>query len=224
MKMSNELMRTMNKSLEVKSLKDLVRARTSENPVLLVDTSMSMGATLHNGKTRIQGLREVVAGLMAKRPTTMIAFGYAPTSNVEQEQSHPLDPVFGKVGFVTEVPDAKGGGTPLAEGIAFARQNGFARAVIISDGMPNDRAAAMEEARQFGGQIDVIFVGNPGEPGSLFLDGLASATGGRRFEGDLADVKELTGAVIGLLNGEVLEEEDDDDDEDEDDEDEDDEE
>lgn len=212
----NSLMRTMNKSLQVKSLKDLVRARTSENPILLLDLSGSMGGCMHNGKTRQQGLKEVVTGLQAKRPTPMIGFGMDTTS------SHPLEQgMTPLVGFINEVPEALGPSTPLAQAIDLARENGYAKAVVISDGIPDDRSAAMEAATRFGGRIDVIFVGNPGEPGSLFLDGLATATGGSRFEGDLADVKEITGAVIGLLNGETMEDQDDDeDDEDEDEDDE----
>ena len=212
------LMRLASKSVEVKSLRDLVRSRTSENPALLLDLSGSMAMHMHNGKTRQQGLREVVTGLQSKRPTTMIGFG------MDATPGHPMEPNSGGqlVGFINEIPEALGPSTPLAEAIDFARVGGFAKAVVISDGIPDDRSAAMAAAMSFGGQIDVIFVGNPGEPGSIFLEELAKATGGRRFEGDLADVKEITGAVIGLLNGEVMEEEDDDDD-DEDDEDEDDE-
>lgn len=234
--MNNEekgLMRVAQKSLAVKSLRDLVRARSSENGVLLIDTSISMGAFMRNGKSRIEGLREVVAGLQAKRPTPMIAFGSAPVPLAEsaearemQDRESVLSRRFGTVGVVTEVPDAKGGGTPLTEGIDHARELGYGRAVVISDGGPNDRSSAMEAARNFGGQIDVIFVGDPEDGGSIFLEELAKVTGGTRFEGDLSDVKELTGAVIGLLNGEALEQDengdgDDDDEEDEDDEDDD---
>jgi hypothetical protein len=95
-----------------------------------------------------------------------------------------------------------------------AGQNGFGRVVVISDGGPTDDA--MGAAMAFGGRIDVIFVGDPHDAGSYFLDTLAKATGGQRFEGDLSDVKEITGAVVGLLNGEILEEEDDDEDDDDD--------
>lgn len=233
---NKSLVRAAEKSLGLKSLKDLVRARTSENPVLLIDVSTSMNAHMRNGKTRINGLREVVAGLLAKRQTQLIAFGLQQRPNAEAQFVQSAAPVnyMGviEVDFVTEVPDAQGG-TPMAEGIDFARANGFGRAVVISDGAPNDQHKALESARQFGGRIDVIYVGDAGDPGSHFLEELAKATGGQRFEGDLSDVKELTGAVVGLLNGEVLEvddedededdEDDDDDDEDEEDEDEDDE-
>jgi Mg-chelatase subunit ChlD len=225
MKMSNEnksLLRTAEKSLQIKSLKDLVRARTSENSVLCIDVSYSMTATMRNGKTRIQGLREVVAGMRTKRADVqMIAFGL--NSNRSLHDPTGLEPNMGskQVDFVTEVPDAQGG-TPMAEAIDLARTSGFGRAVVISDGGPNDQHAALEAARQFGGRIDVIYVGDAGDPGSRFLDELAKITGGQRFEGDLSEVKELTGAVVGLLNGESLEEDDDDDDDDDEEEEEDD--
>jgi hypothetical protein len=211
--MSNEtsLMKMLDKSTKLSSLKDLVRSKDAENVVLLLDCSASMGAYMRNGKLRIGGLREVVAGIQAQRTTTMVAFGPAAVG------AHPLEPMGSPVRFVTEVPDPEGG-TPLAEAITFARSNGFGRAIVVSDGGPNDPRAAMEAAREFGGQIDVVFVGDAGDPGSVFLDELAKTTGGSRFEGDLSEVKELTGAIVGLLNGETMEQ-DDEDDEDEDDED-----
>jgi uncharacterized protein with von Willebrand factor type A (vWA) domain len=127
---NKSLTRVISKSLDVKSLKDLVRARSNENPVLLIDVSGSMGAFMRNGKTRIDGLRQVVSGIQAKRLTQMIAFGLRQVAPV-----HPLEPMSGsgEVAFVQEVPDAHGG-TPLAEAIDFARINGFGRAVIVSDG------------------------------------------------------------------------------------------
>ena len=211
---NTQLTKSLEKSLTVKSLKDLVRVRTSESAVLLLDVSGSMGTFMRNGKTRINGLRIAVSDIQSKRPTSMIAFGLEASRQVD-----PLEPMMvggTEIAFVTEVPDAQGG-TPLAEAIDFARTNGFGRAVVISDGVPNDQSKAMDAARQFGGQIDVLFVGDPGEAGSFFLDGLAKATGGSRFEGDLSEPKEIAGAIVGLLNGEVLEQPDaDDDEEDED--------
>jgi hypothetical protein len=224
--MSNEkaLVKSLEKSMSINSLKDLARVSKSENAILLVDVSGSMGAHMQNGKTRIQGLREVNAGIQSKRATTMIAFGLFPNRNADPTGLEQRT-VGSEVDFITEIPEAQHS-TPMAEAIDFARAHGFGRAVVISDGGPNDPHAAMEAAKRFGGQIDVIYVGDPGDPGSIFLDELAKATGGSRFEGDLSEVKNITGAVIGLLNGEVMEQEeedengdDDGDDEDEDDDD-----
>jgi hypothetical protein len=53
--MSNEksLVKTLEQSMTVKSLKDLVRVRDANNVMLLIDVSGSMGAHMRNGKTRI---------------------------------------------------------------------------------------------------------------------------------------------------------------------------
>lgn len=219
---NNTLMRAASRSIEVKSLKDLVRARSNENPVLLIDVSGSMGWRMANGKTREQGLNEVVVQMQKQRPTQMIAFGIVG----ESHDPTGIEPTTGVqiVAMVSEVPPVRSeAGTPMGEAIDFARMKGFGRAVVISDGAPNDRNKAMEAAKQFGGRIDVVYIGDAGDPGSIFLEQLAEATGGSRFEGDLTDVKEITSAVVGLLMGDVeLEQDDDDDDEDEDEDDDDD--
>jgi hypothetical protein len=219
----------LEKSLRAKTLKDLVRISDTDNPNLLLDCSGSMNERMRNGKKRIEGLRAVVQNVQAKKPTAMIAFG--PTFGFNEskdpnvfnpyEDDAPKDgdryvlPEMRVVDFVSEVPEPQGG-TPLHLAIDFARQKGVGRLLLISDGQPNDMALAMTAARNFGGKIDVVYVGDPGDMGSIFLDDLAKATGGQRFEGDLTDVRELENTVIGLLTGEVMEEVDDDDDEDED--------
>lgn len=179
------LVKRLDASLQLGSLKELVRA--SETVMLLLDTSSSMLDVMRNGRSRIAALRDVVRDIRSAGDVPMIAFG---------------GPFDAQVRFVDEVPEPLGG-TPLAEAIAFAKQYGANRLVVISDGAPNLPDHAMSEAQAFGGRIDVVFVGNPGETGSLFLDALAKVTGGTRLEGDLADVKKLGGAVIGLLEGEV---------------------
>lgn len=186
--MSNELMRQqLEETLEAGSLKAL--ARDVENVFLLIDTSGSMEAHMRNGKTRIDGLREVVANIKSAGSVPMIAFG---------------GPYDAQVRFVDVVPDPDGG-TPLAEAILYAKEYGATRVVVISDGAPDSQNRAIDAAHGFGGRIDVAFVGDPGDPGIAFLKELARITGGTQFTGDLSDTKKLTGQVIGLLEGEVEE-------------------
>lgn len=192
----NTALTQLSKSMALKSLKDLVRVRTAEKTVLLLDCSGSMSSPMRNGKLRITGLREVVRDVQQQRPTEMIAFGPLVQTNPGEWTA---------VRFVSDVPEP-GGGTPLHDALKFAAVHGAGRCVVISDGWPNDRTQALEAAKQFGGQVDIVFVGDPNDPGSFFLDELAKTTGGRRFEGDLSEIKELAGTVVGLLNGEVLEE------------------
>lgn len=157
--------------------------RGSEVVMLLIDTSGSMGGT------PIRNLRDVVAGIQAQGTVPMIAFG---------------GPFDAQVRFVDVVPEPDGG-TPLHLAIPFAKQYGATRLVVVSDGLPDLTNESMTAAKEFGGQIDVVFVGHD-ERGSFFLNELARATGGRRINADLSDIKAITGTVIGLLEGAVEEE------------------
>lgn len=181
----------LERSLQVGGdLESLVRAETSETVYLLIDVSYSMKDRMRNGRRRIDGLRATVAQILGQQPVPMVQFG---KYDEKTEKT---------VGFTQDVPEPSGG-TPLDEAIQFAGANGAGRAVVISDGMPNDGALALAAAKAFGGRIDVVFVGDPGERGSIFLDDLAQATGGERFEGDLADPKTLGNTVVALLAGDV---------------------
>lgn len=192
--MSNEIVRTqLDRSLRAGSLSELVRIRTNggngDTINLLVDASGSMNDGMRNGKTKMQGLQEVVTDLKSKRPLKMIAFG-------------------GRRGgaYLCDdgVPHA-GGGTPLHLAIDLAKQQGFGRVIVISDGQPDSKELAMQAARNFGGQIDVVYVGDPFDPnqpwidGEMFLRTLAESTGGSEFHGDLSQPKELSKGIIGLL-------------------------
>jgi hypothetical protein len=139
----------------------------------------------------------VVRDIQQQRPTPLIGFG--------------LREHRGEVGFISSIP-APFGGTPIASAINFAREQNFGRAVVISDGSPTESThECMDAAARFGGKVDVVFVGDPGDPGAEFLLKLAESTGGTSFTGDLSEPKELGAGVIGLLTGEVAEDEDEDD-------------
>ena len=184
--MNNELIRTqLETGLAFNSLKSLVKA-TTEVVMLLVDCSGSMESRMQNGKSRIEGLRDSYRDIVATGHVPTIAFG---------------GPYDAQVRFVDRIPDPDGG-TPLHLAIPFAKTYGATRLVVISDGCPDLPDQCRIAAKDFNGQIDVVFVGEPGEAGSFFLDELAKLTGGKRFEGDLSTTKMITGMVIGLLDGE----------------------
>lgn len=184
--MSTDLIRRMEESLQAKSLTDLVNQ--DDNVMLLIDTSSSMDTKLRGTSKRyIDALREAVTTIKGAGHVPMIAFG---------------GPYDAQVRFVDAVPEPDGG-TPLHVAIPFAKEYGATRVVVISDGAPDLPEQCMIEAQNFGGQIDVVYVGDAGDMGSVFLDKLAQITGGKRFEGSLSDPKQLAGTVIGLLMGEV---------------------
>jgi hypothetical protein len=171
----------LERALEVKSLDGLVAAASHEDAFLVMDCSGSMA-----GKP-MGDLKKVVDDIRTEADPQMVAFagGYWQGGNCF---------------MVGDVPADAGGGTPLNEAIDFAKDNGARRMVLISDGIPDNRDAAMLSAMKFGGRIDVVFVGAAGSEGSAFLDRLAKATGGSRFEGDLAATKALSAKIAGLLS------------------------
>lgn len=197
--MSSELVKTLQKSLEAKTLGDLVRTKIDEHVALLIDASSSMnhGFVGPTGErvVPIQQVRRVVESVQkARAETTLIAFG--PFGNTAQ--------------IVQTVPGASGG-TPMAEALSFARQHNIGRIVVISDGAPTTGHVQAIEAGKALGRCDIVYLGKPGDQGDMFMQELAEATGGSVFNvEDLADIKLLENKVMGLLSGAT---EDDDEDE-----------
>lgn len=189
--MENSLIRTASQLTKSSSLDDFMRE--TETVFLLIDTSGSMNGPIdpREPKRRIDGLREVVAEIKGTGHVPMIAFG---------------GPWDGEVRFVDAVPEPAGG-TPLHAAIPYAKQYGATRLVIVSDGMPDLKSQSLDAARQFGGRIDIVYVGDvkDGEGGLAFLESLAKLAGGTHHVGSLGDVKLLSRTVIGLLGGDVAE-------------------
>ncbi len=224
----SNLLKSLEKNTGLSSLKDLVRVKDAERVCLLLDCSSSMSDNvLKVGKRRIDCLRQVAAQVLAQQRVPMIAFGPrfkdggVPVADEDYMSGMAVYdlPV---AAFVADIPEPKGM-TPLHKGIDYARENGLSRLVLISDGGPDSPPMAMDAAKAFGGRIDVVFVGDEHDAGQFFLEELAKATGGEKFEGDLSELKQLTGTVVALLSGDIeIVDTDEDDDEDDDDEDDDD--
>lgn len=181
---------TLDKSLKAKTLADLVRIKSDERKTLAIDCSASMDTPMYNGKRRIDGLREVVKGIREQVPCEMIVFDG------------------GNARTVDGVPEPNGG-TPMHEAIRFAKERGAGSLVVVSDGQPDWPQGTLDAAMAFGGRIDVVFVGNPGDFGEQFMIELAQKTGGIQFTGDLAEVKQITSGIVGLLTAGERDEDDD---------------
>lgn len=97
------------------------------------------------------------------------------------------------------IPTFLMGGTDLAGALRFvqAADDTGIRFIVISDGSPDSSSEALEVARKFKSQIDVIYVGPEGGPGSKFLAELAAAAGGQAVTADR--VKNLANNVQLLL-------------------------
>lgn len=195
-----DMIRTkLEKSLSVSSLDDLVRVQTASDVWLMLDASGSMKDSMRNGKRKITGLRQVVGEISQGRTVKMIAFGSGGPGRYNDDPGSAAAPdILGNAWVTTHVPDPMGG-TPLHDAISLARKVGASRTILISDGCPNDPARALEEAKAFGGRIDVVYVGDPNDRGEQFLRELAKATGGTEFHGDLSEPKKLGSQIVGLL-------------------------
>jgi len=168
------------KTAKRSSLQDLVQAQTRRS-LLLLDCSGSMSALLRTGQRRIDALRDVAHELRQTHPVPLVIFC---------GRDH---------AYLDEVIPEPNGLTPLAHAIHFARVNHANHCVVITDGCPDSEHKALDAARQFGHPIDVFYVGDGNDRGAAFAQQLAAATGGQANVADLAQVKQLTGKIAGLL-------------------------
>lgn len=152
--------------------------------LILVDTSASMHATdAAGGVERYRAACDELKRLQATLP--------------------------GKIGVVSfsdyakfcpgGVPEFISGSTNLVGGLKFiqAADTLGIKFIVISDGEPDSEQAAIDLARKFKTQIDVVYIGPERGGGSLFLGRLAEASGGKYMAADLA--KDLNAKVQLLL-------------------------
>jgi len=172
---------TLSKTLGSSLDEFVVSARQS---VIIADCSGSMGETLSNGNTKIAQLREVVAMLRETHPVPVAAFGHMSMAGKSVE-------------VVDRIPESYGG-TPLHKAIAFGRMENANHLVVVTDGLPDSQSAALVEARNFGGPIDVFYVGD-GYDGVEFAKELARVTGGTANITDLLQPKQLAAGIRALL-------------------------
>jgi len=173
----------LSKTTRRSSLDELVAAKTKRS-LLLLDVSGSMDGLVEGTARKIDKLRQVVDTLLQTHPVPMAAFGIGGHSGVE---------------LVERIPEP-GGLTPLHKAIRFGRVQEANHLVVVTDGEPDSKDAAFEEARLFGGPIDVFFVGVPGQPGAAFCAELARRTGGACGVTDLTgEPKQLAAGIAGLL-------------------------
>lgn len=186
----SELVEKLSRSLEKRSLHDLVKAKPARS-LLLIDVSGSMKESVDeryddDAPRKIDALRDVVAALRKTHPVPLVAFG----GDIDGEGTH--------VGIVGDVPEPYGG-TPLLEAIEFGTAAHATHLVVVSDGRPGNQTGCLQAARQFGGKIDVFYVGPRDDAGAQFLQQLATATGGGCNQTSLGDIKLLTSKIAGLL-------------------------
>ena len=131
--------------------------------IILADISTSMEDYVGDAETRWDAMKEALIASYDASNTRIIEFGsYARFINSPNVISRPR------------------GSTDLAAAlrIAIAEQPG--QILVISDGEPNSKEAALDEAARFKGVINCIFIGNDGNVEAIkFLDELSKAAAGR---------------------------------------------
>lgn len=100
------------------------------------------------------------------------------------------------------VPDRPTGTTDLAGALELVKRKNMdspgMRIIVISDGEPDDEAAALVTAKKFANRIDVVYCGPTERPqGREFLRRLSAASGGQLVTADCATG--LMAATIKLL-------------------------
>ena len=121
-----------------------------EKVCLLLDVSGSMAYPAEPGRSKIDALREIVRGL-----TAQYIYAFSRTCKRISREN---------------IPDPQSA-TALAEAFAKIKSSGMTRAVLITDGLPDDEEGAIREAA--GLSLEIFYVGPAPKPD--FLDRLARA-------------------------------------------------
>lgn len=151
--------------------------------VILADISASMGASAPGGQRKIDVLRQAVVGATLQVPARLFVFSQATRE-------------------VHAIPEPEHN-TNLAAALQAVRPLDPGVTLVISDGQPDNAAAALEAARQFRGAIDVLYVGPESDTAAIqFMQQLARVGGGDVRVHDVArlgNAQQLLGHIAGLL-------------------------
>ena len=148
------LIKTNTTKITTSSLRDMMKPLTG-SACLLLDTSGSMSSHTNDGRRMIDALRDLVQEFPSTRQ-------FAFDSTVEE------------IPAGERIPEPRGN-TDMAKAFAYLKANDLTHAILITDGQPNNEAAALHEAQ--GLRLDIFYVGPKPEP--PFLRQLAQATGGQ---------------------------------------------
>ena len=157
---------------------------------LLCDVSASMGEPAGRLR-RIDVLRAVLDRLgdvLSDSSTTLMAFSSRPT-------------------VCRDAADLPGpsGSTDLDAAFRHDGMQRMTHVVVLSDGYPDDPAAALQAARSNGAPVDAVYCGSPADGrGRAFLRKVAEVTGGRFMEASYDApnaAHRLTAVTRGLLLG-----------------------
>ncbi len=154
--------------------KSLAESFMDVDAVVVVDTSGSMGVTdSTGGRSRYDQACKELETLQASMPGKIAVVSFASENQVKFCPSG--------------VPKNFKGRTDVAAALRFCKKMDVVgvRFILISDGEPDDAAAALTVARTYKSRIDTIFVGDERRPdGRKFLEQLSKGAGGESITAD----------------------------------------
>lgn len=159
--------------------------RRNGGAVILADISTSMGGPAWGGQRKIDVLRQAVAGALQQATAQLMVF----SSDVRT---------------VSTVPEPDGN-TNLALALEHVKDMDPGVTLVISDGIPDNEAAALAVARTFRGVIDVLYIGPETDAKAIaFMRRLAAAANGRVQTHDVGRLgagpaQQLISHIAGLL-------------------------
>lgn len=161
-------------------------ARRAGGIVILADVSHSMAAPAWGALRKIDVLRDAVAAAMQRHPEwRLIAFS---------ETARP----------VAAVPEPESS-TNLVAGLEAARAHDPGVLLLISDGQPDDPAAALAIAASWRGAIDVLYVGPDSDATAIaFMRKFAAAAAGDVRVNDIdrpGSARQLGLSILQMLPG-----------------------
>ncbi|QOX05575.1 MULTISPECIES: hypothetical protein [Xanthomonas] len=151
--------------------------------VILADVSGSMESEASGGRRKIDLLRDALAA--ARGGARLFAFSQ-------------------RAREVEQIPEPESN-TELAGALALVRKLDPGTTLLVSDGEPDNEAAALAQARLFRGAIDVLYIGPEANTRAIeFLRRLAASAGGHVTINDIAapaGARLLQERIAGLLPG-----------------------
>ena len=165
---------------------DVALAMLDAKIVLLCDRSSSMlEKDAFNRKARYEVEDQIVKRLQTKYPGQIVLVSFRDWSDIHPngELPHPS----GMTNMTAGLEKAQ----PLIEA--------GLRAVLISDGEPDDPYSVMELAKQLKGKLDVCYVGPEGSGGQQFLHEVARVAMGTFDTNDLKNPQLLEERITRLL-------------------------
>jgi len=143
---------------------------------LILDLSSSMNEDCEPGRTKLEALYDIVAGLTGQ--FDIICFNDSAWKCSKDE-----------------IPTNGKGCTYMSTAIHLCKTEGIKAAIMITDGDASDKSSTLGAATGFG--LQIMFVGGGKKP--AFLDELAKKCGGYCTKDDITLTKEITAKVQLLL-------------------------